>query len=88
MSNLFEIIKITDRNDNDRLDGRYPLRIGRRCRPQFYGCGYPVAIEYIPRDGEDYYGTLHTSKAEEIEASNGIHKVTTKNSIYYFKELF
>jgi hypothetical protein len=88
MEGLFEIIRITDRNGNDRTDGRYPLRIGRRCKLHLYGCDVPAMIEYVPRENEEYDGTLRTSTVEDLEAANGIHKITTRNSIYYLKELY
>lgn len=87
LDELFEIVKITDKDDNDRTDGRYPLRIGRRCRLHIYGCGASMMIEYVPREKETYGGRLHTSIVQELEASGGIHKITTNNSVYYFKEL-
>jgi hypothetical protein len=87
MSTYFEIVKITDKKGNDRLDGRYPLRSGRRCKPLLYGCNNVCFLEYYPREGEDYFGTLRTSLVEEIESKNGELKITTLNSIYYLKEL-
>ena len=84
---LHTIKKITDLEGNDRLDGRYPLRTGRRGRLILNGCGCPMIIEYHPRENEDYKGYLHTSSVEEIEAANYTTKVTTRNSIYYFEEV-
>lgn len=87
MNNLFEITKITDKNDINRNDGRYPLRIGRRCKLHIYGVDNVMLIEYVPRENEDYSGVLRTSLVESLDESNGDYKVTTMNSIYYFKEL-
>lgn len=85
---IYLITKITDLEGNDRVDGRYPLRIGRRCA---FGLGEPspnmiMAICYRPRQSDDYAGTLHTSVVQKIQRiENGII-VTTKNSVYHFKE--
>lgn len=88
INHLYEIDKITDTEGNDRLDGRYPLRIGRRFeffRPIVRGV--PMILEYNPRDGEDYCGTLRTSTVQDIQIDNDDHsyKITTINTIYYFK---
>jgi hypothetical protein len=88
------IKRITDKNDIDRTDGRYPLRIGRRFK--FYELPYAgnvMYLEYQPRDGENYSGCLRTSLVEDVFASMPIDNeykpyvtVQTKNSIYYFEE--
>lgn len=88
MNKLFEIIKITHKDGIDRTDGRYPMRIGRRCKLHIYGCDTPALLEYIPRENEDYQGVLRTSCVESIEAVNGIYTITTMNSVYYLKELY
>jgi hypothetical protein len=89
----FEIIRITELDDSDRLDGRYPSRIGRRGDIYLHGCGLPMLISYTPRDGEDYRGTLRTSLVQHIDISNEtlsneIYKITTLNSIYYLRRLY
>jgi hypothetical protein len=84
---LHTIKKITDLEGNDRLDGRYPLRIGRRGRLLLNGCGCSMAFEYYPRGNENYKGYLQTSTVTDLEAANYITKVTTRNSIYYFEEV-
>jgi hypothetical protein len=83
MQGLFEIVRITDKLGNDRTDGRYPARIGQKGELYLFGCDRAACFEY-----EDGHGTLVTSLVENIEAANGIHKVTTLNSVYYFKELY
>lgn len=83
---LHTIKRITDLDGNDRLDGRYPIRIGRRGKLILNGCGYPMVVEYHPRENEDYKGYLRTSIVEDIEFEHGITKITTLNSIYYFEE--
>lgn len=81
---LYEIIKITDKNGKDRTDGRYPLRIGRRCKVHLKNQAF---LEYKPRLKESYNGTLRTSNIENYEGKDGILKITTMNSIYYLKKL-
>jgi hypothetical protein len=83
---LYTIKRITNLSGLNRLDGRYPLRIGRRCKLILNGCGYSMVIEYCPRENEDYKGYLRSSIVEDIEAANGMTKITTQNSIYYFEE--
>lgn len=85
---IYIIKKITDLNENDRTDGRYPLRIGRRFA---FGLGEPspnmiMAICYRPRQSDDYSGTLHTSIVQKVQRTETQMIVTTKNSIYYFEE--
>ena len=84
MKGLFEIIGITDKENNKRLDGRYPLRINRRCKLHIVGS--KVTIEHVPRDGEDYRGLLNVSKMQQLEVVDGIYVIKTMNSIYYFKQ--
>jgi hypothetical protein len=87
MNKLFEIIKITHKDGTDRTDGRYPIRIGRRCELYIFDIGFSASFVYIPRDGEDYHGLLRTSRVEKVEIFDDIHKITTMNSVYYLKEL-
>lgn len=85
---IYIITKITDHNGNDKTEGRYPLRIGRRFA---FGLGEParnmvMAICYRPRQNDDYSGTLHTSVVQKVIHDGDKIIVTTKNSIYYFQE--
>lgn len=85
---IYIITKITDLNGNDRTDGRYPLRIGRRFA---FGLGEPslnmvMAICYRPRRNDNYAGTLRTSEVKKIQHTEKGMIVTTQNSIYYFEE--
>lgn len=85
---IYIITKITYHNGNDRVDGRYPLRIGRRCA---FGLGEPspnmiMAICYRPRQNDNYTGTLHTSIVQKIQRIEHRIIVTTKNSVYHFEE--
>lgn len=86
---FYIITKITDLQGNDRKNGRYPLRIGRRCA---FRLGFPskfmkMAVCYRPRREEDYSGTLYTSEVEGVEEKEDKLIVTTQNSIYHFQEL-
>ncbi len=80
---VFEIIKITDKKGNDRIDGRYPIRIGRKCNVNHFGCGYNAYIHYIPKE----LGTLKVSEIEDIEENDDLLIFTTQNSIYHLKKL-
>lgn len=81
------IISIADRQGNPRTDGRYPLRVGRRC--QFYiepRIGRCMLLEYCPREGEDYSGYLKTSTVQESQLTiTGGEVVTTFTSVYYLE---
>jgi len=87
---LYTITRITDTNGNDRLDGRYPIRIGRRGKLILNGIGYMMIFDYRARENEDYQGYLKTSIVinQEIVSENGVNtiKVTTLNSIYYLQQ--
>lgn len=88
MPKIYIITKITDLSGNDRIDGRYPLRIGRRFA---FGLGEPhpftsMAICYRPRQNDNYTGTLRTSTVQKITRNEKELIVKTQNSIYYFKE--
>ncbi len=85
---IYIIKRITDHAGNDKTEGRYPLRIGRRFA---FGLGEPshgmiMAICYRPRQNDDYSGTLHTSVVQKVAHNGDELIVTTKNSIYYFQE--
>lgn len=85
---IYIITKITDHDGNDKTEGRYPLRIGRRFA---FGLGDPspnmiMAICYRPRQNDNYSGTLRTSVVQKIIRNEDKIIVTTKNSIYHFQE--
>ena len=85
----YKIIKITDRDGNDRTDGRYPKRIGRICNKPFAKLGLSMEIEYVAEaDGTPYLGKfLHTSNVIQV-IEEGINlTVTTRNSVYYFEKI-
>lgn len=85
---IYIITKITDHDGNDKTEGRYPLRIGRRFA---FGLGEPspnmiMSICYRPRQNDEYSGTLRTSVVQKVVHDGDKIIVTTKNSIYYFQE--
>ncbi len=87
--NYYKIKRITDLYGNDRTDGRYPLRIGRRFS---FGLGDPMltcqmSICYRPYSNDDYKGTLRTTTVTKIDEINDEMIVKTFNSIYYFKKI-
>lgn len=84
---MFKIVKITDKQGNDRTDGRYPLRIGRKCNIDFENLyiSLPMSIEYAPDAGEDYRGILHTSNLIDYGYINNQFVAKTLNSIYYLE---
>ena len=80
---IYEIVKITDRDGNDRTDGRYPLRIGRKCKPCICGPKGPAFLQYLP----PIDGTVKASRIESLENNNKYLTITTRNSVYHLKEV-
>ena len=85
----YKIIKITDRDGNDRTDGRYPERIGRTCEKPFARVGLRMEIEYVTKaDGTPYTGKfLYTSNVIQVEENGNKLTVTTMNSVFYFEKI-
>lgn len=85
----YKITKITDRDGNDRTDGRYPKRIGRTCCKPFARLGLRMEVEYLAEaDGTPYFGKfLHTSNVIQVIEQGSILTVTTINSVYYFEKI-
>lgn len=83
----YKIIKITDEIGNQRTDGRYPLRIGRRFKflltPEIGVC---MLLDYKPRENEDYFGVLKTSSVQGICYQGNTVIINTYNSVYYFEK--
>jgi len=91
MEDTYRIIKITDKEGNNRTDGRYPLRIGRLCKePEIErdGIGPYAYLYYLENaDGSDYSGkVMCTSYITKIEKTKEEMKIETNNSIYYLKK--
>lgn len=84
----YKIARITDKDGNDRTDGRYPKRIGRICNKPFARIGLRMEIEYIAEpDGTQYHKFLYTSNVIQVIEQGGNLTVTTKNSVYYFEKI-
>ena len=88
---VYMIEKITDRNGNERIDGRYPSRIGSyfifQSKPMVGKCmllGYVDWPSMIP-----IRGILRTSTVKEIWTwdKGSALKIGTVNSIYHFKAM-
>lgn len=78
-----------------RLDGRYPLRIGRIVDLELKNItvGEPLYLKYIKdSDGSDYHGILRTSKVVDFDCicnkSGDWIKIETLNSIFILQALF
>lgn len=87
MKCLFKLVRLTDRYNNMK-EIKYPFRGGLTVKLHLKGYDFPLILEHVPKEGENNLGILRTSKVEEIETKNKIHKITTQNSIYYFEELY
>lgn len=90
MSEVYRIVNIRDAKTKEtRVDGRYPIRIGRTCyRPEPI-VGVPLIIGYIANaDGSDYAGFfLRTSLVVNYLESGNKLTVETVNSIYEFEKV-
>ena len=74
-----------------RIDGRYPLRVGRIVDMEVYDVapGYPMFIDYVKdENGNDYTGMLVTSLVKDIyPATEELFTVETNNSIWTFRKV-
>ena len=88
----YEEYRIVDirsiKTGHTRLDGRYPLRIGRIVEKPHAHIGLPMILNYIRNaDGTDYSGmTLRTSRVITTYTNEkGNIVVETMNSTYEFE---
>ena len=79
----------------DRLDGRYPMRIGRIVDLELKNItvGEPLYLKYVKdSDGSDYHGVWCTSRVVNFDCtydkSGNWIKIETLNSIFILKALF
>lgn len=80
---MFKIVKITDRDGNDRTDGRYPVRVGCTGEIALLETGYSMLFSYAQdAGGNSKSGTLQTSIVVGIEHKEEQIIVTTLNSVY------
>lgn len=85
---MYRIERITDRDGNDRIDGRYPRRIGCVVEEYQIALSHPMLLDYIrDNEGNEKMGCLRTSVVEGYSKSFNDLKVYTSNSIYYLKEI-
>lgn len=84
---LYKILLITDKNNNPRMDGRYPQRINSICSMYSLEKGHSAIFEYISRDYKPYSGFLKTSIVQNIRENNSYLYIETMNSIYMLQEL-
>lgn len=86
----YRVVSITDRKGNPRIEGRYPLRVGRMCKKPTPRNGDAMMIEWLAQpDGTPYVGMIVTSTVIgfKTEDRGKYIEVTTKNSIYTFGRL-
>ena len=51
----YRVVSITDRKGNPRIEGRYPLRVGRMCKKPTPRNGDAMMIEWLAQpDGTPY----------------------------------
>lgn len=85
---MYRIEKITDVDDNERIDGRYPLRKCCIINLIHLAIGDVMRLEYVKdNQGNDKSGYLHTSTVEDYEEYDNRTTVYTINSVYYLKKL-
>lgn len=79
----------------DRLDGRYPMRLGRTVDLELKNItvGESLYLKYIKDpDGSDYHGILRTSKVVDFNVvyseSGDWIKIEILNSIFILQALF
>lgn len=83
----YKVIAINHLDGKPRTEGRYPLRIGRRCTFFFFpeeGCC--LYIHWLTdRDGSRYDGVMRTSLVQNVSKKMDVLRVQTQNSIYIFQ---
>lgn len=82
---IIKIEKITDYHGNDRLDGRYPSRIGMygRIIPTTVKEGNRLVIQYLSwPDLLPYRGVFTTSTIRNVQKDISVFQIKTRNSIY------
>ena len=82
---IYKIARITDRKGKDRIDGRYPTRVGQICEiyKDSMNIGRCMLIQYLSwPDLKPCRGVLTTSTIRNIEESDSTTFVTTTNSVY------
>ena len=89
-SAVYRISSILDSGGRMRLDGRYPLRVGRSVTNiLLLDIGYPVYWRYVTAsDGKPCSGSFHTSSVRRAELGVGKLVFYTMNSIYTLERIY
>ena len=80
----YRVVSITDRKGNPRIEGRYPLRVGRMCKKPTPRNGDAMMIEWLAQpDGTPYVGMIVTSTVIgfKTEDRGKYIEVTTRNEV-------
>ncbi len=81
------ITSITHKDGTPRVDGRYPMRVGRTCT-LYFSVGTPMLIYWCTdKHGNKYNGVLRTSCVEKETEKDGRLIIETVNTIYSFEDL-
>lgn len=68
----YRVVSITDRKGNPRIEGRYPLRVGRMCKKPTPRNGDAMMIEWLAQpDGTPYVGMIVTSTVRKPQGQAG-----------------
>jgi len=82
---MYKIDLITDRDGEERLDGRYPFR--KNCIVKnIMCCGIDNVIffeYYKDANGNEKQGTLRTSAMKDVRFDGNRIIIITLNSVYY-----
>lgn len=87
---LIELYQLQTEKAIPRIEGRYPLRVGRMCKKPTPRNGDAMMIEWLAQpDGTPYVGMIVTSMVIgfKTEDRGKYIEVTTKNSIYTFERV-
>ena len=89
MGDAYRITKITDKEGNDKTEGRYPLRIGRMLRePTVTPRGTAFLYFLENADGSDYAGKYkETSSIMSVKKNGDELILETYQTIYYMKKV-
>jgi len=85
---MYRIESITGSDDNERTDGRYPLRKGCTVDIWYLNINEPMMLSYIKdNEGNEKRGYLRTSVIDDYEEYDNGVTVYTMNSVYYLKKI-
>ena len=85
---MYKIIKITDKEGNERTDGRYPLRKGCVVEICNLNIRHSMILAYAKdNEGNTKSGYLQTSLVDNYKEHNNRFIVYTMNSVYYLQNV-